>query len=197
MDLCYITVWINAYNHTPITVVNFRQNSKLLILSIIPEVFNFECHNLLFLGGYIPLESLTKLCDISGRTHDIHEQVIGQIHPFFLSKFDKSMRTSRINRCVPRYAGTEFTNRGITEACIRKAEAYIRLRKRVIRKRISDIRHLQMRYHLDLVKLVARYDVIIAWYEIIITWYAIIITLYEILKRNNAIIISRNAIIKF
>ena len=137
MDVCYITVWINACNHTPITVVNFRQNSKLLIFSIIPEVFNFECHNWLFLGGYIPLESLTKLCDMSGRTHDIHEPVIGQIHPFFLSKIDKSMRTSRINRCEPRYAGTEFTNRGITEAYIRNTEAYIRLRKRVIGKRIS------------------------------------------------------------
>ena len=170
---------------------------KIIDFFLLFPKFNFECHNLLFLGGYILLESLTKLYDISGRTHDIHEQVIGQIHPFVLSKFDKSMRTSRLNRCEPRYAGTEFTNRGITEAYIRKTEAYIRLRKRVIRKRISDSRHLQMRYYLDLVKLIARYDVIIAWYEIIITWYAIIITLYEILKRNNAIIITRNAIIKF
>ena len=47
-------------------------------LSIIPKVCNFECHNLWFLGGYIP---------------------------------HKSMRTSHIDRCEPRYAGTECTNR--------------------------------------------------------------------------------------
>ena len=51
----------------------------------------------------------------------MHEPVIGQIHPF-LYKIDlipfiianlrhKSMRTSRIDRCEPRYAGAEFTNR--------------------------------------------------------------------------------------
>ena len=52
----------------------------------------------------------------------MHEPMIGQIHHFFLSKIElipfiianqqhKSMRTSRIDRCEPRYAGTEFTNR--------------------------------------------------------------------------------------
>ena len=54
----------------------------------------------------------------------MHEPMIGQIHHFFLSKIElipfiianqqhKSMRTSRIDRCEPRYAGTEFTNRGL------------------------------------------------------------------------------------
>ena len=54
----------------------------------------------------------------------MHEPVIGQIPPFFLYKTElipfiianlqhKSMRTSRIDRCEPRYAGTEFTNRVI------------------------------------------------------------------------------------
>ena len=54
----------------------------------------------------------------------MHEPVIGQIHPFFLSKIElipfiianlqhKSMRTNRIDRCEPRYAGTEFTNRAL------------------------------------------------------------------------------------
>ena len=37
----------------------------LLILSIIPKFFNFECHNFSFLDGYIPPESSTKLRDIS------------------------------------------------------------------------------------------------------------------------------------
>ena len=52
----------------------------------------------------------------------MHEPMIGQIHHFFLSKIElipfiianqqhKSMRTIRIDRCEPRYAGTEFTNR--------------------------------------------------------------------------------------
>ena len=31
MEVYQITVWSNACNHTPITVVNLRQNSKLLI----------------------------------------------------------------------------------------------------------------------------------------------------------------------
>ena len=51
----------------PITVVNFRQNSKLLILSIIRKVFNSQRHNLSFRGGYIPPESPTKIYGISGR----------------------------------------------------------------------------------------------------------------------------------
>ena len=59
------------------------------------------------------------------------------------------------------------------------------------------IRHLQMRYHLDLVKTMVRYEVNIAWCEIILTWYAIIITLYAIPKPNNTIIMTKNAIIKF
>ena len=59
------------------------------------------------------------------------------------------------------------------------------------------IRHWLMRYYLDLVKIIARYEIIIAWYEIIKTCYAKIITLYAILQRNNAIFITRNAIIKF
>ena len=54
-----------------------------------------------------------------------------------------------------------------------------------------------MRYYLDLVKIIARYEIIIAWYEIIKTCYAKIITLYALLQRNNAIFITRNAIIKF
>ena len=57
------------------------------------------------------------------------------------------------------------------------------------------IRHFQMRYYLDLVKISTRYEVIVAWYEIIVTWYAIIITLYAISKRNNVKVIKRNAII--
>ena len=51
----------------------------------------------------------------------MHEPVIGQIHPFFCVKIElipfiianlqhKSMRTSRIDHCKPRYIGTEFTN---------------------------------------------------------------------------------------
>ena len=52
------------------------------------------------------------------------------------------------------------------------------------------IRTLPMRYYLDLLKIIARYEVIIAWCEIIIT-------LYAISKRNNAIIITRNAITNF
>ena len=59
------------------------------------------------------------------------------------------------------------------------------------------IRHWLMRYYLDLVKIITRYEIIIAWYEIIKTYYAKIITLYAILQRNNAIFITRNAIIKF
>ena len=59
------------------------------------------------------------------------------------------------------------------------------------------IRHWLMRYYLDLVKIIARYEIIIAWYEIIKTCYAKIITLYAILQRNNAIFITRNAIINF
>ena len=54
----------------------------------------------------------------------MHEPVIGQIHPFFCVEIElipliianlhhKLMRTSRIDRCEPRYAGTEFTNRDI------------------------------------------------------------------------------------
>ena len=54
-----------------------------------------------------------------------------------------------------------------------------------------------MRYYLDLVKIIARYEIIIAWYEMIKTSYAKIITLYAILQRNDAIFITRNAIIKF
>ena len=42
------------------------------------------------------------------------------------------------------------------------------------------IRHWLLRYYLDLVKIIARYEMIIAWYEIVKTWYAIIITLYVI-----------------
>ena len=52
----------------------------------------------------------------------MHEPVIDQIHPIFLCKIElipcivanlqhESMRTSRIDRCKPCYAGTEFTNR--------------------------------------------------------------------------------------
>ena len=59
------------------------------------------------------------------------------------------------------------------------------------------IRHWLMRYYFDLVKIIARYEITIAWYEIIKPWYAMIITLYAILQRNNAISITRNAIIKF
>ena len=59
------------------------------------------------------------------------------------------------------------------------------------------IRHWLMRYYLELVKVIARYEIIIAWYEIIKTSYAKIITLYAILQRNDAIFITRNAIIKF
>ena len=107
----------------PLTVVNFRHNSILLIFfSIIPKVFNFQCHNLSFCGGCIPPESPTKLYGIQGRNYNMHEHLIGQIHPFLLSKIElipfiiadlqhKSMRTSRIDRWEPRYAGTEFTNR--------------------------------------------------------------------------------------
>ena len=54
-----------------------------------------------------------------------------------------------------------------------------------------------MRYYLDLVKIIARYEMIIAWYEIFKTCYAKIITLYEILQRNDVIFITRIAIIKF
>ena len=68
----------------------------------------------------------------------------------------------------------------------------------ILRKRTEAyIRHWLMRYYLDLVKIIARYEVIIAWYEIIMMWYAIIITLYVILKRNNEIFITRNALINF
>ena len=42
------------------------------------------------------------------------------------------------------------------------------------------IRHWLMRYYLDLVKIIARYEIIIAWYDIIKTCYAKIITLYAI-----------------
>ena len=59
------------------------------------------------------------------------------------------------------------------------------------------IRHFQMRYYLNLVNIISRYEIIIAWYEIVKTWHAIIITLYVILQQNNAIFITRNAIIKF
>ena len=59
------------------------------------------------------------------------------------------------------------------------------------------IRHWLMRYYLDLVKIIARYEIIMAWYEIIKTSYAKFITLYAILQRNDAIFITRNAIIKF
>ena len=55
---------------------------------IIPKVFNFEYHNLSFLGGHIPPESPTKLYDISGRYDNIHEPVICQIYSIFLSKID-------------------------------------------------------------------------------------------------------------
>ena len=42
------------------------------------------------------------------------------------------------------------------------------------------IRHWLMRYYLDLVKIIARNEIIIAWCEIIKTCYAKIITLYAI-----------------
>ena len=57
------------------------------------------------------------------------------------------------------------------------------------------IRHLQMSYYLDRVKIITRHEIIIAWYEIIITRYSIINTLYAIFKRNDAIFFTRNAII--
>ena len=90
--------------------------------SIIRKVFNFQCHNLSFRDGYIPPESPTKPYGIQGRNDNMHEPVIGQIPPFFCLSLKlipfiianlqhKSMRTSRIDRCEPRYAGTEFTNR--------------------------------------------------------------------------------------
>ena len=72
----------------------------------------------------------------------------------------------------------------------RDTEAYFVVRKQYIR-------HLQTRVYLDLVKLIARYEVIIAWYEIIIALYAIIMTLYAISKLNNAMLITRNTIIIF
>ena len=59
------------------------------------------------------------------------------------------------------------------------------------------IRHWLMRYYLDLVKIIARYEIVIARYEMIKTCYAKIITLYAILQRNNAIFITRNAIFNF
>ena len=59
------------------------------------------------------------------------------------------------------------------------------------------IRHFQMRYYLNLVNIITRYEIIIAWYEIIKAWYAIIITCYAILQRHYAIFITRSAIIKF
>ena len=38
--------------------------------------------------------------------------------PFIIANLShKSMRTSRINRCEPRYAGTKFTNRVVTWFC--------------------------------------------------------------------------------
>ena len=84
---------------------------------IFPKVFNFQCHNLSFRGGYILPESPTKLYGIYGRNDNMHEPVIGQIHPFFLYKIElipfiivnlqhKSMRTSRIDRSGPHYGGT-------------------------------------------------------------------------------------------
>ena len=60
--------------------VKIRNN---LFFSIIPKVFNFECHNLSFLGGYVPPESPTKLCDISGIDDNVHESVMGEIHHCF------------------------------------------------------------------------------------------------------------------
>ena len=65
--------------------------------SIVPKVLNFQCHKLLFLGGYIPPESSTKLYDISGRNYNVHVQVIGQIHHFYLSMIDPTP----VHRCEP------------------------------------------------------------------------------------------------
>ena len=63
---------------------------------IIPKVFNFECHNLSFLGGYIPPESPTKLYDISRINDYVHEPVVGQIHHFFVGDWSHFF-----HRCEP------------------------------------------------------------------------------------------------
>ena len=72
--------------------------------SIVPKVLNFQCHKLLFLGGYIPPESSTKLYDISGRNYNVHVQV--KKNSPFLSVDDwshpcSSLRTCNKNRCEP------------------------------------------------------------------------------------------------
>ena len=66
----------------------------------------------------------------------MREPMIGQIHPFFLSKIElipfiianqrhKSMRTSRIDRCEPGYAWTEFTNRDVGTLILTEINSFI------------------------------------------------------------------------
>ena len=66
----------------------FSSEFEIIDLFISPKFFYFECHNLWFLGGYIPPENPTKLYDISGINANVHESVISQNHIFFLSKID-------------------------------------------------------------------------------------------------------------
>ena len=108
---------IYRYNCLAVTYVNFRQNSELFF--IIPKVLKFKYHNVSFLDGFIQLEISTKLCDIPGRSCNVHDPVIRHINNYSCRRFisshsslrtssKTSMRTSRIDRCERRMLSRNF-----------------------------------------------------------------------------------------
>ena len=86
---------IYRYNCLAVTYVNFRQNSELFF--IISKVLKFKNHNVSFLDGFIQLEISTNLCDIPGRSWNVHDPVIRHINNYSCRKFissHSSLRTS-------------------------------------------------------------------------------------------------------
>ena len=77
MEIYPITVWINACYHTPITVIRFHHNSKLLIFTIIPKDVTI-CR---FLVAFPQLNVRQSSMIFQG-------EMISYMSHFFLSKID-------------------------------------------------------------------------------------------------------------
>ena len=125
------------------------------------------------------LYNFEVLCPLALRTREVMwDVIVGE-----MGLNDEIIWIKQCSKCVERCQSNLVYSKRSRPVNTITTEAYIR--------------HWLMQYYLDLVKFIARYEIIIAWYEIIKTCYAKIITLYAILQQNNAIFITKNGLIKF
>ena len=185
------------------SVVNARWGSSTPLPDFPLSGNHFPISEILLISGYREIISRYRKMRFISRYRKLFPD-IGYLNSRYQKKFifpDIRNSNSRYREIISRYREFEFpisANNFLYREMMNKNP---NVRKRIctcVQKRTEAyIRHWLMGYYLDLVKLIAQYEVIIAWYEIIKTCYAKIITLYAILQRNNAIFITRNAIIKF